>query len=71
MLFGMEKLDWLGYQIKKKFEDMFICFDRIHKRDGRTHGHTHKQLHDGSGRACIASCGKNSSMWILLEPQIP
>jgi len=53
--FGMEKLEWCGYPtVKKKFEDMFIRFDRIHERDRQTdrqmdtalHGH-----HDGIGRA--------------------
>jgi len=38
------------------FEDMFIRFDRIHERDGRTDRRT---LHDGIGRACIASRGEN------------
>jgi len=38
----------------KKFEDMFIRFDRIHKRDRRTDGQT---PHDGIDRACIASRG--------------
>jgi len=36
---------------EKNFEDMFIRFDRIHERDGRTHRQT---PHDGIGRACIA-----------------
>ena len=31
-------------------------FDRMYERDGRTHAHT---PHDGIGRACIASRGKN------------
>jgi len=39
------------------FEDiMFIRFDRIHERDGRTDTQT---PHDGIGRACVASRGKN------------
>jgi len=33
MPFGMEKLEWLGYPMVKIFEDIFICFDTIHKRD--------------------------------------
>ena len=38
--FGMEleKLEWLGYPMVKKIEDMFIRFDVIHERDGRTDG---------------------------------
>jgi len=32
--FGMEKLEWLGYQIvKKNFEDILIRFGATHKRD--------------------------------------
>jgi len=27
------------YLMVKNFEDMFICFNRIHERDGRTDGH--------------------------------
>ena len=52
MMFSMKKLEWLGYPMEKNFEDMFICFDRIHKHDRRT-------MHDGIGRAWIASWGKN------------
>jgi len=37
-------------------EDIFIRFDRIHERDGRT-------PHDDIGRACIASCGKNGDFY--------
>jgi len=44
MMFSMKKLEWLGYPMEKNFEDMFICFDRIHKHDRRT-------MHDGIGRA--------------------
>jgi len=36
MTFGTEKLEWCGYPMVKKIEDMFIHFDRIHERDGRT-----------------------------------
>jgi len=37
----------------KKFEDTFIRFDRMYEQtDGQT-------PHDGIGRACIASRGKN------------
>jgi len=34
--FGVEKLEWCGYQKVKKFEDRFIRFDRIHERDRQT-----------------------------------
>jgi len=55
--FGMEKLEWCGYcVVKKNCDDMFIRFDMIHKRDGRTDrrtlGRTLGQTpHDGTGRA--------------------
>jgi len=36
----------------EKFEDMFICFDRIHKRDRQTDGQINRQTpHDGIGHA--------------------
>jgi len=44
MMFGTE---WCGYPTVKNFEDMFIRFDRIHKRGG-------------IGRTCIALRSKNS-----------
>jgi len=40
MMFGMEKLELCGYLMVKNFEDMFISFDTIHKRDRRTHRHS-------------------------------
>ena len=41
MPFGMEKLQWCGYQtVKKTVEDTFIRFDRIHERDRQTDTHT-------------------------------
>ena len=44
MPFGAEKLEWLGYPtVKKKFEDRFIRFDRMHERDKQTVRHTHIQ----------------------------
>ena len=50
MPFGAAKLEWLGYQVMKKNEDMFICFHTIHERDRQTD--THRQTpHDGIGRA--------------------
>jgi len=33
--FGMEKLEWWGYQIVKKFDDTFSRFDRILAYDGQ------------------------------------
>jgi len=44
----------------KNFEDMFIRFDRIHERDGRTDGRTDRQTDTAwrRSRACIASRGK-------------
>jgi len=61
MLFGVEKLEWLGYPMVKNFEDMFIHFDRMHERDRHTHRETDTQTpHDDIDRTCIASRGKNS-----------
>ena len=38
--FGTEKLEWLGYPMAKKFENIFIRFGAIHERDGQTDGQT-------------------------------
>jgi len=58
-----EKLEWLGYpMVKKKFEYIFIRFDRMYERDRQTHTHTERDKqtpHGGIGRACIAFHGKN------------
>jgi len=35
-MFGMEKLERTGYPMVKIREDMFIRFDRMHKRAGQT-----------------------------------
>jgi len=40
MQFGTEKLELCGYTLVKKMEDIFIRFDRMHERDGRTEGRT-------------------------------
>jgi len=32
--FGVEKLEWWGYQMVKKFEDMSNCLDAIPACDG-------------------------------------
>ena len=57
MMFGMVKLEWCGYTRRlKKFEDMFIRFDRIHEQTDRQSDR--QTPHDGIGRACIASRGK-------------
>jgi len=49
MPFGTEKLEWLGYPVRKIFEDMFIRFDtNVTDR----HTQTDRQTpHDGIGRA--------------------
>jgi len=39
----MEKLEWLGYLMANKFEDIFIRFDATHERDGQTHRQTDRQ----------------------------
>jgi len=33
MPFGMQKLEWRGYLMVKKIENMFIRFDLIRERD--------------------------------------
>ena len=43
--FGMEKLEWCGYPIVKKFRRYVIRFDMIHERDRRTDGQTDGQSH--------------------------
>jgi len=30
--FGTERLEWCGYPMVKKIEDIFILFDRMHVR---------------------------------------
>jgi len=45
---------------EKKIEDMFTRVDRKYKRDRQTDRRKDGQTpHDGIGRACIASRGKN------------
>ena len=60
MMFGTEKLEWFSYPMVNNFGDMSTRLDRIRERDGRTDGWTDGWTpHDGIGRACIASRGKN------------
>ena len=56
--FGMEKLEWCGYPIMKKNEDMFIHFNRIHERDRQT---VRRKRHMTAyrPRLCIASRAQN------------
>ena len=44
---------------EKKLEDMFIRFDVIDERDGRTDGQT---MHDSKDRACIPSRGNKNTV---------
>jgi len=47
---------------------MFIRFDRIHERYRQTDGQTDRQtLHDGIGRACIASRCKSTVNFVLQQ----
>ena len=61
----MEKLEWLGYPMVKKIEDIFIHFGATHERDRHTHTHTHTETdrqtpHAGIYRAyAYASRSKN------------
>jgi len=48
MPFGTEKLEWCGYPMMKKFENIVIRFGTIHKHDGQTDRQT---PHDDIGRA--------------------
>jgi len=56
--FSKEKLEWLGYQMVKKFEDIFIRFGVTHERDRQTDGQTDTTCRH-IPRLCIASRGKN------------
>jgi len=47
--FGVDKLEWHGYPMAKKIEDIFTRSDRIHKRDGRTDGSIARQKLRRSG----------------------
>jgi len=51
---------------EKNFEGMFIRFDRMYEGDRHTQSHTARHTHtphDGIRRACIASRGKNCTLW--------
>jgi len=53
----MQKLEWLGYQMVKKFQRYLIHFGATHKRDRQTDRRT---PHDGIYCAyAYASHGKN------------
>ena len=56
----MEKLEWCGYQMVKKFKDIFIRFGATQERDGRTDEQT-----PGDGNSCAMhrSHGKNEYAW--------
>jgi len=53
--FGKEKLEWLNYQIVKKFRNIFIRFGATHERDGQTDRHRVTAI----AALCIASHCKN------------
>jgi len=58
---------------EKKLYDMFVRFDRIHERDGKTDRRTDTQIpHDDIhvGRACVASCGKNTQIFSLKRSKV-
>ena len=60
--FGLEKLEWCRYPMVTKFRNMFIRFDVIHERDGRTDGRTERRTDTASQqrpRLCIASRGND------------
>jgi len=52
MPFAVEKLEWCGYPMLKKFDDICIRFDTTHERDRHTDTYTDTQTpHDGISRA--------------------
>jgi len=53
----MEKLEWRGYPMVKKFEDIFIHFGATHERDRQTDRRTDTACRH-IPRVCIASRGK-------------
>jgi len=53
----MEKLEWCGYPMVTKIEDVSVRFDRMCECDRHTYSQT---PHGSIGRACIASRGKNT-----------
>ena len=56
--FGVEKLEWLGYRVVKKIEDMCIRFHATHERDRQTDRQTDTACRHRP-RLCIALRGKN------------
>jgi len=60
--FGIEKLEWCGYQMVKKFEDMITCFDRMHERDGQQNRQTDRQTDTAH-----TSCGTNEQRRDAIE----
>ena len=61
MPFGMEKLEWCGYPLVKKFQRYVNSFwQNVRTWRTQTHRHSHRRtLHDSIGRTCKASRGKN------------
>jgi len=48
----VEKLEWLGYPMVKKIEDICIRFGATHERDRQTDRQADRRtLHDGNSRA--------------------
>jgi len=65
MTFGVEKLEWFGYQTVKQFKlRLFVSTECTNVTDRQTDRQTGGQtdrhrMHDGIGRACIEAHGKN------------
>ena len=59
---GWKNQNGVAIRWLKNFEDIFIRFDVIHERDGQTDGQT---LRDSKDRPCIASRGKNWTLFYL------
>ena len=59
-----KKLEWCGFLLFKKFEDIFIRFDRMYERDRHMDRQT---LHDDIGCTCIASHSKNFTILAIFS----
>jgi len=60
MPFGVEKLEWCGYPMVKKFLCLFVLTESMNVTDTHTHTDRHCMTAKAARRACIASRGKKS-----------
>jgi len=59
MPFGAQTLEWCGYPMAKKLEDMWNRFDRMSACDIQTDGRTDGHLATAYSALCIGSRGKH------------